>query len=133
MGHGNPVSVGVGPGGIMARMRRLKLQGKIETSGFRLRPYQARALRDIRRAFRRPRGLALDEPTRAELLCVALDCSLKAPLGSTGQCIAERLFAELFPERAAAIFDEATRAREPWPGAVDDELATMRRKFKVER
>lgn len=73
-------------------------------------------------------GVDLRPPTSVELLCVALDSSLKAPLGSIGGLLAERLFADVFPEKA---FSEEVH-REPWPRAVEDELATLRRKFAVE-
>lgn len=90
--------------------------------------YRAHARELVERA---ALGEDLVPPTSAELLCVVLDASLKAPLDSTGLAAAERLFRAVFPERYESVVEEPTP--EPWKGAVDELLDGLRRRFPASR
>jgi len=76
-------------------------------------------------------GKRFGDPTDAELLCACLESSLKAPLSSSGGALVEQLFAKVFPESALA--SAARLYREPYPGAIEEELVALRRRFQVSR
>lgn len=65
--------------------------------------------------------------TKAEVLGALLRASLIAPLRAQGQALAERLFADLFPERATTALGEP--AREQWAGQIAEDLSAARRKL----
>jgi hypothetical protein len=73
----------------------------------------------------------LEPATNAELLALFSNTSLRAPLTQTGQACMEKLFKLCFPKSELEGAEYA--AREPWPGAVDEEIETCRRKFRQER
>lgn len=64
--------------------------------------------------------------TRAEVLCLLLDTSLKAPLRPEAQACAERLFAGVTGEPAPGPGATA----EPWPQAAAEVLADCARKLR---
>jgi hypothetical protein len=71
------------------------------------------------------RGENTDLGTDAECLTLALDTSLMAPYGSMGSSLCSRLFLSVFGRLPDGVEDNV---REPWPGAVDEELQRLRRR-----
>lgn len=70
--------------------------------------------------------------TKAEVFCGLLAASLKAPLRSNGQALAEQLFVELFPEKAKSMnWGFTGEAREGYPGELAELLADARKKLAM--
>ena len=74
---------------------------------------------------RSQRGESLDPGTEVEVMYALHLASLKAPLGVIPTTLYERLFHKTLPGRLTG--DDL--GRDPWPGACDELLATMRRKL----
>lgn len=70
--------------------------------------------------------------TDAECLTALLHGALKAPLDSTAAALAERLFRGVFDADEVRRLGLGEAPREPWPGASDELLTTLRRKLRVE-
>lgn len=70
--------------------------------------------------------------TDAECLAAILHGALKAPLDSTAGALAERLFRGVFDADEVRRLGLGEAPREPWPGASDELLTTLRRKLRVE-
>lgn len=71
--------------------------------------------------------VAIDGDTRAatdaEVLCAVLDQSLKAPITTTAQALAEQLFERVLDGAPAS------RTPEPWPGACDELRSQIARRL----
>lgn len=99
--------------------------------GKTLELYRAHARELVARVEAGAKQPAMEPATDAELLSAVHETSLKAPLTSGGMAIAAALFRSCFPEKAEELFPTG-HDREPWPGWVAEQLATMRRKFTVD-
>jgi hypothetical protein len=92
--------------------------------------YRAHARELVDRVQAGAKQSAMEPATDAELLCAVHETSLKAPLTAAGMAVAATLFGRCFPNQVKEIFGE-DEYREPWRGYVEEQLATMRRKFTV--
>lgn len=76
------------------------------------------------------RGEDLQPGTKAEVLFLLTQVSLKGPLNPLGQHLYEHIFAELFPEEWVSLF--GIRGPYVWSTCeAEDELASMQRKLAV--
>lgn len=78
------------------------------------------------------RGEDVSVGTCAEVLAELYSVSLKKPLNQLGQATYERLFARVLPEQASKLFPDGP-AQEPWDGAVEEEIARIRKKMSKDR
>jgi hypothetical protein len=82
-------------------------------------------------------GVDIRPATKAEVLSVAIELSLQAPLVREWYALYVRCFVEVMPFLAVEIEKKIgelnSKAEEPWPGATDDLLAQMQRKFASDR
>jgi hypothetical protein len=76
------------------------------------------------------RGQNTDQGTDAECLGLALDTSLIAPYGAIGSALCSRLFLSVFGRLPNGVENDV---REPWPGAIDEELTKLRRRIARKR
>jgi len=73
-------------------------------------------------------GEPLEPGTLAEVLILMSHTSLKAPLDQLGGAVAEYAFQEVFGRTL-----DGEPLREPWPGAVAEQIAVLRRKLRRNR
>lgn len=77
---------------------------------------------------RQLKGEALEPGTMAEILILMSHTSLKAPLDQMGGAVAEYAFQEVFGKTL-----DGEPLREPWPGALAEQIAVLRRKLRRNR
>lgn len=74
------------------------------------------------------KGHLLGPATAAELCCVMMETSLRAPLTSAATAVYEELFERCLPGKLAW-----PRTREIWVGQVFEEICRLERKYAVDR
>ena len=79
------------------------------------------------------RGQDLRPGTWAELAAATMQVSLEAPLSEIGAAVYARALREALGSRLPDELQDAVQAldREPWPGAVDEEVERLRRRLAV--